>query len=325
MNYLSSFKQLSRMKQVAVLLIISTLTWAVGIPTFFATASAAQVSLISATASSSVPAASTNMMLRYTSTTTATVGQTIKITFSAGNSGGTNEYSLASFTVNDLVGIAGVSVITAACGAVTANQVSISGGISNSAGDRSVTLTACGSVAAQQITLGFINNHLVNPTTVGSYKITVGGTQADSGTTMTAIVNQVTVTASVDTTLTFTVAGIAATGTAVFVNNENLTATTSATAINFGTLASGTAVIAAQDLTVSTNAQNGFIAQFTKTKICFPQTAQTLTSLATELQLQLLLHGQPQPQSLEQKIPMDTWVSPQMIPTSMPMNSSQVQ
>lgn len=246
------------MKQVAVLLIISTFTWAVGVPMMFATASAAQVSLISATASSSVPTASTNLTLRYTSTTTASVGQTVKIIFSSGNSGGTNEYSLASLTVNDVIGEAGVSIITGACGAVTANQLSISGGISNSAGDRSVTLTACGAIAAQQITIGFINNHVVNPTTVGSYKILVAGTQTDTGTAMTAIVNQVTVTASVDTTLTFTVAGVS-TSSPQTINGENVNASTSATTIPFGQLASGTAAIAAQDLTVSTNAQNGFI------------------------------------------------------------------
>jgi hypothetical protein len=256
MNYLSSFKQLSRAKQIAVLLIVSTFTWAVGVPTFFATASAAQLSLVSATASSSVPAAVTNMTLRYTSTTTVSTGQTIAIQFSPGHNGGTDEYSLASLTVNDVVGQAGVTVITAACGAVTANQVSISGGIANAAGNRTVTLTACGAVAAQQITIGFINNHLVNPTTTGSYKITIGGTQTDSGTAMTAILNQVTVTASVDATLTFTVSGVAA---GQSINNEQVSTTSTAVAIGFGTLASGTPVVAAQDLTVATNAQNGFI------------------------------------------------------------------
>ena len=257
MNYLSSFKQLSRAKQVAVLLIVSTFTWAVGVPVFFQTASAAQMSQVSATASSSVPTAATNLTLRFTSTTTVTTGQTITIQFSQGNSGGTNEYSLATLTTADVIGEAGVSVITGACGAVTPNQVSVSGGITNAAGNRTVALTACGAVAAQQITIGFINSHLINPTTTGSYKIVVGGTQADSGTAMTAILNLVTVTASVDTTLTFTVAGVANGGPRI--NNEAVSTTSTATTIGFGTLASGTPVIAAQDLTVATNAQNGFI------------------------------------------------------------------
>lgn len=256
MNYISSFKKLSRSKQLALLLIVSTFTWAVGVPAFFATASAAQVAQISMTASTSVPTAAGNFTLRYTSTTTVSTGQTIAIQFSVGKSGGTDEYNLSTLTVNDVIGEAGITIITAACGAVTANQVSISGGIANSAGNRTVTLTACGAIAAQQITVGFINNHVVNPTTLGSYKIGVAGTQTDTGTAMTAILNQVTVTASVDTTLTFTVAGVA---TGQRVNNEAVSTTSTATAIGFGVLASGTPVVAAQDLTVATNAQNGFI------------------------------------------------------------------
>ncbi len=256
MNYVSSFQNLSRAKKLAAVLLVTTVTWAVGLPALFNTASAAQVSQISATASSSVPLASTNYMLRYTSTTTVSTGQSIAIQFSPGHSSGSDEFGLASLTVNDVVGLAGVTVITAACGAVTPNQVSISGGISNAAGNRTVTLTACGAVAAQQITIGFVGNHVTNPTTTGSYKITVGGTQADSGTAMVAIVDRVTVTASVDTTLAFTVAGVTSGGT---INGETISTTTSATAIGFGTLASGTPVLAAQDLTVTTNAQNGFV------------------------------------------------------------------
>ena len=256
MNYLSSFKQLSRAKQVAVVLIVSTFTWAVGVPVFFTTASAAQMSQVSATASSSVPTALGNMTLRYTSTTTVATGQTIAIQFSPGHSAGTDEYQFGSLAVTDVIGEAGVTVITAACGAVTANQVSINGGISNSAGNRTVTLTACGAVAAQQITISFRNNHVQNPTTTGSYKITIAGTQTDTGTAMTAIVNQVTVTASVDTTLTFTVAGVA---NGQSINGETISTTSTAVAIGFGTLASGTPVVAAQDLTVTTNAQNGFV------------------------------------------------------------------
>ena len=256
MNYLSSFKKLSRAKQIAVLLIASTLSWAIGVPMLFQTASAAQVSSISMTASSSNPNTGTNYMLAYTSTTTVATGQTIKITFSYGNAGGANEYTLPSLANTDVIGLAGITIITAACGAVTANQVSISGGISNAAGDRSVTLTACGAVAAQQITIGFINNRVVNPTTPGSYKIQVAGTQTDSGVTMTAILSQVTVTAVVDTTLTFIVTGVAS---GQSVNGETVSTTTSATAIGFGTVASGTPVVAAQDLSVTTNAANGYV------------------------------------------------------------------
>ena len=43
------------------------------------------------------------------------------------------------------------------------------------------------------------------------------------------------------------------------INGETVSTTSTATAIGFGTLASGTPVVAAQDFTVTTNAANGFV------------------------------------------------------------------
>ncbi len=62
------------------------------------------------------------------------------------------------------------------------------------------------------------------------------------------------VTAAVDTSFTFTVAGVA-TGT---VNQEAITGSTSATSIPFGVLTQGSATTSAQQLSVSTNASYGF-------------------------------------------------------------------
>lgn len=255
MNYLSSFKQLSRSKQIAVLLIVSTFTWAVGVPTFFATASAAQLASVSMTASSSVPGALGNFTLRFTSTTTAASLSTMTIQFSVGNSGGaSNEYDLSSLVAGDMTS-SGMTIVTVCTGA--ASEL-LFGSVSNSAGNRTVNFTVCtgDTIAAGAKVVYFNNNHVQNPTTLQSYRITVGGNFGDTGTAMTAIVNQVTVTAAVDTTLTFTVSAVAS---GQRVNNEAVSTTSTASAIGFGVLASGTPVVAAQDLTVATNAQNGFI------------------------------------------------------------------
>ena len=255
MNYLSSFKKLSQAKQIAVVLVASTLTWAIGVPVFFSTASAAQMSQVSMTASSSVPSVLGNFILRFTSTSTAASLSTVTVQFSVGNSAGaSNEYDLSNLVVGDMSATG--MVIVSSCTA-TASEL-LFGSVSNSAGNRTVNFTVCSgdTVAAGAKSISFTNNHIQNPSTVQSYKVTVGGNFGDTGTAMTAIVNQVTVTASVDTTLTFTVTGVAS---GQSVNNESISTTSSATAIGFGTLASGTPVIAAQDLTVSTNAQNGFI------------------------------------------------------------------
>ncbi len=255
MNYLSSFKKLSRAKQVAVVLIGSTLAWTVGLPTFFTTASAAQLQSISMTASSTVPSALTNYKLQYTSTNAVAAAGTIKISLSYTKSGGTDEYDISNLVAADLV-VSGMNMaVGGVCGA-PANEVVAT--FSNAGGDRSVTLTVCAgdTVTAGAKTIWFTNSHVTNPSTAGSYKINVAGTQTDSGTTMTAILSQVTVTAAVDTSFTFTVAGLAS-GQAI--NGTTTSTTTTATAIGFGTLVPGIPVVAGQELTVTTNAQNGFL------------------------------------------------------------------
>jgi hypothetical protein len=99
-------------------------------------------------------------------------------------------------------------------------------------------------------------NRIVNPGTENSYQISISTTAGDSGNLRVAILDDVVVTASVDTSLTFTVSGVDAEQT---INGDGTTAATStATTMPFGTLASGTAKILAQDLALSTNAPNGF-------------------------------------------------------------------
>ena len=232
------------------------LAWTIGVPTFFTTASAAQVSSFSATASTTNNSASGNMIINFTTNGTAVTGSTTILQFSYGNVGGTNEFSFATLAVTDVIGVSGITVTTAACGAVTPDQVSISGGIANSAGNRSITLTSCGGLSAGAKSISITNNHVTNPATTGSYKIALLGTSFNTGQTMVAILPQVTVTAAVDSTLTFTVAGVA---TGQTVNSTTTSTTTTATAIAYGTLNPGTIYTAAQDLTVTTNAQNGFV------------------------------------------------------------------
>ncbi|MCA9365722.1 hypothetical protein KC723_02410, partial [Candidatus Kaiserbacteria bacterium] len=102
---------------------------------------------------------------------------------------------------------------------------------------------------------GDANAQMTNPA-VGSYQIpiTIGG--ADSGETRVAIINTVTVSASVDTTFDFTVRGVAP-GTDV--NGTTTTGSSSPLAIDFGLLEAGVASTAAQNLDVVTNATNGFV------------------------------------------------------------------
>ena len=256
MVYLSSFKKLSRAKQLAVLLVISLLSYTIGLPTFFATASASQVTSFSATASTTNNSTLGNYHIQFTTTSSIAAASTTIIQLSYGNSGGTNEFDISTLVTGDLV-LGGMTLVAnvAACSAA-ASEVYPS--FSNAAGNRSITLTVCPTdtitTGVKDVWLG--NNHVTNPATTGSYKIALGGTSFNTGQTMVAILPQVTVTAAVDSTLTFTVAGVA---TAQSVNGTTTSTTTSATAIAYGTLNPGTIYTAAQDLTVTTNAQNGFV------------------------------------------------------------------
>ena len=83
----------------------------------------------------------------------------------------------------------------------------------------------------------------------------LGGSAPESGQTRVAIVNNVTLTASVDTTFTFTVTGMATSST---VNGETLTASSTPTVLAFGTLSPGVATVLGHQLNVTTNAKNGF-------------------------------------------------------------------
>lgn len=255
MNYPRTLRALSGNPSIALALIVSILFWLIGLPFTLGVANAATVTQFSATASSSVPSVSTNYTIRWTDATQVTVGQTIKISFDPGNS----TFDLGALANNEVLTSAvptNLSIITAACGAVTPNQVSINAGISNSAGDKSVTLTACGTIATGTKTVLFTGNHVQNPSSPGTYPISVAGTQTDSGLTLVAITNRVTLTASVATSFLFTVAGLASGQT---VNGETTSTTTTASSIAYGVLASGTPIIGGQELTVETNAVQGFI------------------------------------------------------------------
>jgi hypothetical protein len=117
------------------------------------------------------------------------------------------------------------------------------------------------SLIATSSTSTITANNIVNPSTEGSYLITIetrateGGTILDTGELRIAIVSGVTVTAHVPALLTFQVKGVPA-STTVESGTTNVTSTT--TTIDFGTVNAGTQYLAAQKLVVSTNANYGF-------------------------------------------------------------------
>lgn len=84
----------------------------------------------------------------------------------------------------------------------------------------------------------------------------VGGTLLETVQVVVAIVDDVTMTAKVNASLTFTISGVNA---GDYVNGVRCTATTTATTTNFGTLTSAASTTVCQTLSVKTNADDGFV------------------------------------------------------------------
>lgn len=262
MSYTRALKKLSRSKKIGALLLVGTLAWAGGFPGLINLAYAIQVEDFRDTLVSSAPGASTDHAVQFTLGANATAGQTIRITFSAGNSGGaSNEFLLTSFATDTDVTIAGATEVAnaGACGA--GGDELYNSLVNNIPGFRFVEFTICpGDSILDNTVLTFSFNgdatRIVNPTTVGSYVIRVEGTSSNSGDTRVAIVDQVTMSAIVPTSLTFTVSGVAS-STALF-GGQTTSTTTSTTTIGFGILDVADDEIGAQLLTVATNAFNGY-------------------------------------------------------------------
>jgi hypothetical protein len=245
------FGHRSSHERISFLLIISTLFWMIGFLVPYHIASAAPLTGAKDTISDSAPSANANHAIEYYNSSTVTSGQTIKFQFDPTN----DLFALGSLNVTTDISVSGMTLVTS-CGG---GGDEVTATLDSSAPDENVTLTVCAgdTIPIGTTTVSFVNNHITNPATPGTYTVRISGTQSNSADVVVAIINSVTLSAAVDTSLTFTISGVAI-GSSVNGDATTTATTTSAILIPFGTLASGTAKLAAQDLSVSTNAQNGF-------------------------------------------------------------------
>lgn len=138
-------------------------------------------------------------------------------------------------------------------------------------------LIGCADASTNETSCTTQSPRLINPTktaaagTADSWTVTIvtqdsNSVDIDSAKTKIVTTSSVQVTANVDPTLTFTIAGI---NNATAINTGNTTGCTNteatsagnastATTVDLGTLGTGTINIAAQLLTITTNAQNGY-------------------------------------------------------------------
>ncbi len=228
------------LKTVSMLVALSFVVLSLGLP-IWQFAQAANVIEFSNTLSDSAPGVGVDHVIEFTTQSGMAAEGTITIT-------------LADF--GDVASITSADVEVLVNGTDETSNFTLTAAAEELAfeADASFSLAANDTVV---ITIGEAtggSNQITNPSTTGSFPIQVDVDGVDSGETRVAIVDAVEVTATVDTVFTFTVSGVAAGD----VNGDTISGETTATAVSFGALEAGQASTTAQDLSVETNAANGF-------------------------------------------------------------------
>ncbi len=244
----------SVLQATAAIVALAIILWSVGLPSF-RIAEAANVTSVSDTLSTSEPGVDADHEIVFTTPTGVLNTEEITVSFADG------PFVINAVTFNDIdvSTTSGSFSLAADCTGSEMASAAFSG--------TTLTITMClndgGLIAPNGTTTILIGENaggtdqLTNPA-LGVYDIEItAGSGADTGETSVAIVSTVTVTASVDTYFTFTVAGTAF-GTSV--NGTTTGGVTTGTAIPLGVLnpATGVASTAAQLLDIDTNARNGF-------------------------------------------------------------------
>lgn len=221
---------------VAMLVACAVILGSIGV---YTTAQAANLTFISNTLTDSGPSALSGHDIQFTMATgsTLTNADDVTITFPAGFTG-----------VDTLV--AGDLTVTVDGGADTPTNFTAVGQV--------VTFDGIDAVGDQVVRIVIADDVVTNPAVVQSYEFLVqlATTPADSGRTRVAIVDYVEVTAVVETTFVFTVDAVNSSTT---INGEETTGTSTATTIPFGILEADTEYTIGQELSVRTNAANGFV------------------------------------------------------------------
>lgn len=246
----------SVLQAIAATVGLAILLWSFGLPSL-RFAEAANVTSFSDTLSDSAPSVVSDHTVQFTTPTGVANGQTITVDFSDGPFviGAVDDTDIDVATTSDFTLAADCSGSEDASAAFVGEVLTITfcagdGGSIPALGTTTIEI----GLNATFDTAG--DEQLQNPS-VGSYAIGLTAGPTDSGETRIAIVNTVTVTASVDTLFTFTVSGVA--GGELLNTADTTSGTTTATSIPFGVLDAGTASTAAQDLEVVTNARSGFV------------------------------------------------------------------
>lgn len=248
----NTVRTVGTLQAVAMAVGVAVFLWSTGLPTLFRFAEASSITNASDTLSNSAPSQASNHTIAFKPATSIAAGQTITLTFPAGFTMGSVSEPDIDILINGLssttAGTAGPATwgVTVVGQVITLEAPSGSGVASNTSISILIGTNAAGGV-----------NRITNPAATTSYAIVIGGTMTDTGEVRVAIMDQIVVSANVDTSLTFTVAGVA-NGQTVNGSPTTTSTTTTSTSLPFGTLPVGTSRVLAHDLSVTTNATNGY-------------------------------------------------------------------
>jgi hypothetical protein len=255
----ASLKTSVYFKVISVFL-IAALLWLTGLPTSLRSANAASLTNVSDTLSDSDLGVRSGHTLNFTLQTALNDGGGADTIFVDFDPSGDN-FTVNNIVVTDFVAESGLTVVSACTGA--ASEFTLS---TTTADSFLLTICANDTVATSTVISLPIatTSNIVNPGVAQSYVIHIetrnqgsASSILDQADTRVAIIDDVVVTASVDTSFTFTIAGLP-NGTDV--NGVTTSTTTTATALAFGTLdpTTNASTTLGQRLTVATNAANGF-------------------------------------------------------------------
>ena len=193
------------------------------------------------------------------STPSALSGHTFA--FTVPSPGGTAIAPGDTTTISFDAGFTGVGTVVDGDVTVSVGGVDVSGAATVSGSGQNVTVTGITVAAGQEVVVAIADTKITNPAKVlpagvgDSYEFTISNAN-DSGNTRAVIIDNVIVTAEVATSFEFEVRPVATTTT---VNGEATTIASASTSIPFGELVAGEAEFIAQQLSVTSNALNGFI------------------------------------------------------------------
>ncbi len=247
-------RQVTTQRGIATLLAIALVLWGVGAH-MFTTAEAANLTYVKNTLSDSDTSSPSNHTIEFLSPTGVAAGQTITVAVPTGFTGTSSIlFSDVDLEINgaDQTVVGGAPAATEWGFAWSGNTMIFTAGASESLAALATATIKIGNNANGG------TNRLTNPAGQASHQFAITAGPSDSGTAMVAIIDNVLVSANVETTLTFTVSGVA-NGATVNSSPTTTATTTTSTALPFETLSAGVSKTLAQDLTVATNARNGYV------------------------------------------------------------------